>query len=99
MVNRWVLSAYRVNLAEYGNQLTKSVAERRRRSNSQEDNLARKDKWAQTNISKYDINETQKIIEEMSRKDTSLDCIDKKVCNRYRRTKVILMILSTNRSQ
>ena len=78
MVNSWVLSAYKINS---GGRENKSIKcnERNRRSNSHEDDLAQMTKWAIINITKYDTNETQLLVEEMNRKDTLSSDIDKKV--------------------
>ena len=78
MVNKWVLSAYKINS---GNRENRSIkcSEPKRRSNSQDDDLTQMTKWAKINITKYDTNETQLLVEEMNRKDTLSSDIDKKV--------------------
>ena len=78
MVYKWVLSAYKINSGELDNKSIK-CNEQKRRSNSQEDNLAQMKKWAKINIPKYDSHETQILVEEMNRKDTLSSDIDKKV--------------------
>ena len=80
MVNKWVLSAYKINS---GNRENRSIKcnEQKRRSNSQEDDLAEMIEWGKMNNTKYDINETRTMIEEMKRKDTLSSVIDKKVLN------------------
>ena len=78
MVNKWVLSAYKINSGGRENKSMK-CNEQKRRSNSQEDDLTQMTKWAKINITKYDTNKTQLLVEEMNRKDTLSSDIDKKV--------------------
>ena len=77
MVNKWVLSAYKINSGDRENKSIK--CNEQKRSNSQDDNLAQMTKWAKINIPKYATHETQILVQEMNRKDTLSSDIDKKV--------------------
>ena len=79
MMNKWVVSAYKIKEARNQKSLTTSRKPDNKRSNGQENDLSWMEKRSKTLTYKYDIDSTQKLIEEMNRKYMLSNDIDKKV--------------------
>ena len=81
MMNKWVVSAYKIKEARNQKSLTTSTSRKpdNKRSNGQENDLSWREKRSKTLTYKYDIDSTQKLIEEMNRKYMLSNDIDKKV--------------------
>ena len=82
MVNKWVLSAYKINKGEKKDQSTKQSKEEKNGRLASPDSLEFSGirQVSKTNNSKYDICETETLIKEMIRKDTLCSIVNKKVC-------------------
>ena len=79
MMNKWVVSAYKIKEARNKKSLTTSTKLDNKRSNGQENDLSWVEKRSETIAYKYDMDSTQKLIEEMNRKYMLSNDIDKKV--------------------
>ena len=79
MMNKWVVSAYKIKEARNQKSFTTSSKVENKRSNGQENDLSLMEKSSRTITYKYDMESTQKLIEEMNRKYMLSNDIDKKV--------------------
>ena len=68
MMNKWVVSAYKIKDARNKNSLTTSSKKDEKRSNDQENDLSRVENCSKMITYKYDIDSTPTLIEEMNTK-------------------------------